>query len=105
MRFHEFLQLSLEKNLVSNRFNFSVFLNSYMSVATEEGKLPSERFPNLLTIIASKLIPGEKKPIFSLINHYLGDKTVAVEDRSSRRVTQSRNRGSWWQRTRTRNSC
>jgi len=54
-----------------------------MSVANEEGKLPSDRFPNLLTIIAAKLIPGEKKPIFSLINHFLGDKTVAVEDRSS----------------------
>ena len=83
MRFNEFFLMSLEKNLIGNKFNFEVFLESFNSVATDEGRLPYERFPYLLTIVAAKLIPGEKKPIFSLINHYLGDKTIAVEDRSS----------------------
>ena len=82
MRFNEFLQLSLEKNLVSNKFCFRVFYDCFMSVSGEDGKLPYERFPNLLTLVAKKLSPGEKKPIYTLINHYLGDKTIANEGRS-----------------------
>lgn len=83
MQFHEFFQLSLEKGLVSNKFNFAVYLESFLSVAGEDGRLPYERFPSLLTLIATKLIPGQKKPINILINDYLGDKTVAVDNRSS----------------------
>lgn len=83
MKFFEFFQMSLEKGLVSNKFNFAVFLDCFNSASVDEGKLTSERFPYLLTLVAKKFIPGEKKPINLLINQYLGDRTVAVEDRSS----------------------
>jgi hypothetical protein len=82
MKFNEFFQLCLEKCLVTNKANFRDFLEAYLSIAGEESQLSFKVFPNLLTIIAKKLVPGEKKPIYSLINQYLGDKTVAVENRS-----------------------
>lgn len=83
MKFHEFFQMALEKNMVSNKFNFSIYHDSFVAIAGDEGKLPYEKFPYLLTVIAKKLMPGEKKPIYSLISQFLGDKTVAVDDRSN----------------------
>lgn len=104
MQFHEFFQLSLEKGLVSNKFNFAVYLDSFLSVTGEDGKLQYERFPSLLTLIAKKLIPGQKKPINILINDYLGEKTVAIDNRSRARLTQSRSRATCCLKTCTRSS-
>ena len=83
MQFHEFFQLSLEKGLVSNKFNFATYLDTFKSLAGEEGRLTYEHFPNLLAQIANKLVPGHKKPVVVLMNDYLGDKTVAVDNRSN----------------------
>jgi len=84
MRFSEFFHLCLEKGMVSNKFNFKIFFDCFMSVARDDFKLPPKRFPYLLEQIGKKLLPGEKKPLETLIISYLGDKTVAVENRSIR---------------------
>lgn len=78
MKFYEFFLFCLDKMLVSNKSNFRTFLHAFKTVAGEDDKLDIKFFPNLMTIVAKMLMPGKKRPIFALLNDYLGDKTIAV---------------------------
>lgn len=82
MKFYEFFLFCLDKMLVSNKANFRTFLKAFKTVAGDDDKLDIKFFPNLMTIVAKLLMPSKKRPIFDLLEHYLGDKTIAVSERS-----------------------
>ena len=83
MKFQEFFHFCLDKMLVTNKDNFETFLEAFELISEKEGKIEYLKFPQLMTAVAKKLIPGQKRPILALLNDYLGDKTVAVEDTST----------------------
>lgn len=78
MKFYEFFLLCLNKLLVDNKSNFETFLKAFKKLAKDDEKLEFKQFPYLMTIVAKMLKPGEKRPILTLLNDYLGNKTKAV---------------------------
>ena len=82
MKFYEFFHFCLDKELVTNKSNFSVFLKAFYQVSEGDDKMDLKFFPNLMTVVARFLIPGKKRPILDLLNKILGDQTVSINDRS-----------------------
>jgi len=83
MRFQDFFNFCLDKMLITNKDNFKTFLEAFNIIADETGKVEFNQFPQLMTMVAKKLIPGEKRPILTLLNDYLGDKTASIDNRSN----------------------
>ena len=82
MKFNEFMLFCLDKMLVSNKFNFRTFLEAFKTVVGTEEKLDVKFFPHLMTVVAKHLMPSKQKPINHLLNDYLGEKTIAVDNKS-----------------------
>lgn len=82
MKFYEFFLFCLNKKLVDNQANFETYLEAFQKEAKGDSQLEIKQFPHLLTVVAKVLRPAEKKPILSLLNDYLGNKTKAHSDKS-----------------------
>ena len=87
----EFLMMTLEKGMFSNKTNFSTFKENFFKVVDNENEMSIHKFVYLMSNMAEIIFPGEQNAILAIVNSYLSERHSVTEDRSNFSFFRSKN--------------
>jgi len=82
IKFSDFLMMTLEKGMFSNKNNFYIFKENFKKVVDNDNQINLNKFVYLMELMAAILFPGEQTPILAIVNSYLSERHIVIEERT-----------------------
>ena len=68
--------------MFSNKNNFYIFKENFKKVVDNDNQININKFIYLMELMASIIFPGEQNPILAIVNSYLSERHIVIEERT-----------------------